>query len=52
MENPIKEINNLSLKENLKTTFSSMSRVIEKQEASLNIVEIGIGACSIINAIR
>ncbi|PKP55326.1 F0F1 ATP synthase subunit alpha, partial [Candidatus Atribacteria bacterium HGW-Atribacteria-1] len=42
MDNTTKEINTLSLKENLKTTFSSMNRVIKQQKASLYVQEIGI----------
>jgi len=42
MNNPTKEIDTLSLKENLKTTFSSMNRVVKQQEASLYVEEIGI----------
>ena len=41
MDNSTKEINTLSLKENLKTTFSSMNRVIKQQEGSLYVEEIG-----------
>ena len=42
MDNQTKEIDTLSLKENLKITFSNMNRVIKQQEASLYVEEIGI----------
>ena len=42
MDKEAKEINTLSLEENLKTTFSSMNRVINQQKASLYVQEIGI----------
>ena len=42
MDSTTKEIDTLSLKENLNRTFSSMNRVIKQQKASLYIQEIGI----------
>jgi len=42
MNHPTKEINYLSLEDNLKTTFSSMGRIVKKQKARLHIEEIGI----------
>ena len=42
MNHSTKEINYLSLEDNLKITFSGMNRIIKKQKASLYIEEIGI----------
>jgi len=42
MNQPIKEINDQSLKDNLKTTFSNIDRIIGKQKAVLHVEEIGI----------
>lgn len=41
MDNPTKEMSTLSLKENLKITFSNMNRVLKQQESSLHVEEIG-----------
>jgi len=42
MDHPTKEINNLSLKDNLKTTFSGINKVVKKQKIFLHVEEIGI----------
>jgi len=42
MDKEAKEIDTLSLEENLKMTFSGMNRVIKQQKASLYVQEIGI----------